>query len=65
MSLCVTSKSQFEGRMGFQMPPGSSAFSSLKDIPWHSESSRQLEVPLQERHAGWGSERTVIDSYVQ
>lgn len=49
----------------FQVPPGRSAFPWVKDMAWHSESGRQFEVPLRERHAGWGWERTTIDSDVQ
>ena len=65
MSLCVISESQFKRGTCIHMPPGGSAFPLLKDTMWVSESGRQCEVPLRERHAGWGWERTIIDSDVQ
>jgi hypothetical protein len=60
------SESPLECGMCFQMPLGSSA-SLYKDILWHPEQGRQLEVPFIRKTcwAGLGWERTIIDSDVQ
>lgn len=65
MWACVWLRTPVWVRTCFQMPPGSSAFPFAKDGVWHPESGSRFEVPLWGGRAGWGRERTVIDSDVQ